>query len=1052
MEGNASTRAASLSTEELGRMEQASTRAAPPCEEEILWRLQQHLAQQDGPVSEEGILVWRDATRTELWYEVLEDVQWQQRESLPSEEQRFQIHMALQNKIKGEQLLDEWVTELWDLTWKELWLDEAYRAPKWYANRRDHWMTVDSMPAGEDYNDPGLLRCFYIWIVSSTEPIWPRWQRTSSGLHQLRAVTSGMECLFKKTYVDIHFNGENAELEFLKISNLVRNDNEAFEDYEYFHQGDFIIGGLFTVNSAARQFKFNKNPRKHIVCLRPSRRNYVNVLLFIFAIKEINTNPDILQNITLGYHAYDTCLDTRKAVKSVLQILSGPGKIVPNYSCLDRGMLVGFIGDHYSITTLPIAQILGVYGYAQISYGATDYVLSDKQVYPHFFRMLQNDHVHHLIIAKLLKYFGWTWVGIIASLDISGQQESRSLTNYMISYGICVAYTLQINIDLIQNGRVSMPVVQMSSVQVVIICGSFSLAVVNVLKRRDVLQDQTIIFSTSWASNSYLLDSFTQEFYFSLAIELYPITIPGTELFFNDIHSLTFPNDMLLEELWLIDFYCLLSNTSKHAQLAPLLNIPLRNCTGKERIDTIKNYLFLGVSPRVFYAVEIISRALNDMNLYFKYSYCKKTKFCDYHGKLHHFIRNMKYKFDLENLVNFFDEKGEFVYVYMITNWINVGKTIMDVNVGNFTPWAPHGQQLIINKQAISWKTKDNTIPVSQCSKKCLPGYRKVQTSSIHHCCYDCAPCSQGEISNVTDSNACIKCTEYEWPNEKKDHCIPKELDFLSYTDDVLTAVFALTSVLFCFITLSVFVIFVSYRDTPIVRANNQNLSFVLLVSIMSGFLCVFLFLGRPVDITCVLRQVSFGIIFSIAISSVLAKTIVVYIAFKATKPGNKWKKCIGVKVPNLIVLFFSSIQVIICISWLAVSPPFQELDTYSYQRKIIIQCNEGVVYAFYAVLGYMGTLTAVSFISAFLVKTLPDNFNEAKYITFSMLVFCSVWIAMVPAYLSTKGRYMVAVEVFAILASSVGLLGCLFFPKCYVIVFKPENNSKMYLRRSQIN
>ncbi|PIO40737.1 hypothetical protein AB205_0050570, partial [Aquarana catesbeiana] len=289
-----------------------------------------------------------------------------------------------------------------------------------------------------------------------------------------------------------------------------------------------------------------------------------------------------------------------------------------------------------------------------------------------------------------------------------------------------------------------------------------------------------------------------------------------------------------------------------------------------------------------------------------------------------------------------------------------------------------------------------------------------------------------------------MSCPDHEWPNENRTRCIPKQVEFLSFTDDKISFVF-ITFLLLCFgKTLLVLVIFILHRDTPVVKANNKSLSFVLLVSIMLGFLCVFLFLGHPVDVTCLLRQISFGILFTIAVSSVLTKTIMVCIAFKATKPNSVWRKWIGVKLPTCIVLACSSVQVIICISWLSISPPFQELDTHSYQEKIIIQCNEGSVIGFYSVLGYMGILATVSFIIAFFARTLPDSFNEAKYITFSMLVFCSVWIAMIPAYLSTKGKYTVAVEIFAILISNNGLLYCIFLTKCFIILCRPELNTKI--------
>ncbi|KAM8975417.1 vomeronasal type-2 receptor 26-like [Pelodytes ibericus] len=259
-----------------------------------------------------------------------------------------------------------------------------------------------------------------------------------------------------------------------------------------------------------------------------------------------------------------------------------------------------------------------------------------------------------------------------------------------------------------------------------------------------------------------------------------------------------------------------------------------------------------------------------------------------------------------------------------------------------------------------------------------------------------------------------------------------------------MAAVFSFISMFFLFISILILGVFIVFRDTPIIRANNRNLSFLLLVSIMLTFLCVFLFLGRPVDITCMLRHTSFGIIFSVSVSSILAKTIMVCIAFKATKPGSSWR--VGVKVSNFTVLMCSSVQVLINVAWLSISPPFHEFDMHSYPGKIIIQCNEGSVIAFYSVLGYMGILAAMSFVLAFMVRTLPDSFNEAKYITFSMLVFCSVWIAMIPAYLSTKGKDMVSVEIFAILASSAGVVGCIFFPKCYVLLMRPEMNSRRQL------
>ncbi|XP_075701102.1 vomeronasal type-2 receptor 26-like [Rhinoderma darwinii] len=337
--------------------------------------------------------------------------------------------------------------------------------------------------------------------------------------------------------------------------------------------------------------------------------------------------------------------------------------------------------------------------------------------------------------------------------------------------------------------------------------------------------------------------------------------------------------------------------------------------------------------------------------------------------------------------------------------------------------------------------SKRQKIPQSRCNERCAPGYRKASKIGHQDCCYDCVSCSEGEMSHITDSEICHRCPEDGWPDEGKVKCVPKTYAFLSYEEDDIVVIFVFTSVLLSVVTAIILGIFICYWDSPIVKANNRTVSLVLLVSILLSFLCIFLFLDRPVDITCMLRQTIFGIFFSISVSSVLSKTITVCIAFKATKPGSLWRKLIGVKTSNYVIGICSSVQVLICVSWMSVSPPYQEFDMTSYTDQIFIQCNEGSDIWFYSMLGYMGFLAAVSFVLAFMVRTLPDSFNEAKYITFSMLVFCSVWIAMIPAYLSTKGKYMVAMEIFAILGSSAGLLGCIFLPKCFIIIMKRDIN-----------
>ncbi|CAJ0924772.1 unnamed protein product [Ranitomeya imitator] len=132
-----------------------------------------------------------------------------------------------------------------------------------------------------------------------------------------------------------------------------------------YHDGDIIIGGLFTINTRSKDEIFPEDPYTSILCFAASFKGHMDAMVFSFAIDNINKDPDILPNITLGYHIYDSCLDTRLAVKYAFQLLSSPDKVIPNYSCEKRAQLAGVIGDHHSSTTIPVAQILGLYGYTQ---------------------------------------------------------------------------------------------------------------------------------------------------------------------------------------------------------------------------------------------------------------------------------------------------------------------------------------------------------------------------------------------------------------------------------------------------------------------------------------------------------------------------------------------------------------------------------------------------------------------------------------------------------------------------------------------------------------
>uniref|UniRef100_A0A4W4HE62 G-protein coupled receptors family 3 profile domain-containing protein n=1 Tax=Electrophorus electricus TaxID=8005 RepID=A0A4W4HE62_ELEEL len=707
---------------------------------------------------------------------------------------------------------------------------------------------------------------------------------------------------------------------------------------EFAMNGDFIIGGIVAIHSYTNSGE-NTYSSMDFRQLRFARA-------MEFTIHEINNRTDLLPGITLGYQIYDSCSDVQMASKIALQCENGLDPVFNDTgSCskLAAATVPAVVGDSTSSASISMARTLGPFRIPQVSYKSQNIairILIDKSQYPNFLRTVPSDQYQATALAKMVKYFGWTWIGAVRSDTDYGNIGMAAFLKAAQEEGICVEYS-EAYIRTQPRSKLERlaGIIRRSTARVIV---AFLHApdmkfIIEELSRQQPPSIQWI------ASQSWIIHPDFLRFNMcagALGFGFPRSVIPGL----RDLKGRTGSSEFL------------------------------RECDGSEDIRALQNPYTdtsqLRTTNLVYKATYAIAHAIHGV-------ICNET-----------LCVCLSIKMTMHSLI------------------------VLTVSI------------------------------LSVCSESCPPGTRKAVQKGRPVCCYDCIPCAEQEISNNTDSLDCAKCPPEFWPNTKQDSCLPKPVEFLSW-DDTLAIILTVFSITGAFMALCVTLVFYNNRASPIVRANNSELSFLLLFSLTLCFLCSLTFIGRPSEWSCMLRHTAFGITFVLCISCVLGKTIVVLMAFRATLPGSNVMKWFGPPQQRLIVLCFTLIQVLICVLWLKISPPFPFKNLKHYKEKIILECGLGSAIGFWAILGYVGFLALLCFILAFLARKLPDNFNEAKFITFSMLIFCAVWVTFIPAYVSTPGKFTVAVEIFAILASSFGLIICIFAPKCFIIVFRPEQNTK---------
>uniref|UniRef100_A0A673FRH6 Glutamate receptor, metabotropic 8a n=1 Tax=Sinocyclocheilus rhinocerous TaxID=307959 RepID=A0A673FRH6_9TELE len=489
-------------------------------------------------------------------------------------------------------------------------------------------------------------------------------------------------------------------------------------------------------------------------------------------------------------------------------------------------------------------------------------------------------------------------------------------------------------------------------------------------------------------------------------------------------------------EFWEENFGCKLGMHGKRPG-------SLKKCTGLEKVGRDSSYEQEGKVQFVMDAVYAMAHALHRMHRDYCFGYpglCPRMS--NINGKeLLGYVRHVNFNGSAGTPVVFNqngDAPGRYdIFQYQITN-----KSTAEYKViGQWT------NKLHLNVDAMRWRTGDPTLPVSVCSVPCQMGERKKIVKGVP-CCWHCERC-EGYHFQASEFS-CELCPYEQRPDRNRTGCIPIPIIKLEW-HSAWAAIPVFVAVLGILATSFVVVTFVRYNDTPIVRASGREMSYVLLTGIFLCYAITFLMIATPSLAICSFRRVFLGLGMCFSYAALLTKTNRIHRIFEQGKKSVAAPRFISPASQLVITFSLISVQLLGVFVWFAVDPPHTVVD-YGEQRTSDPEKARGVLkcdisdLSLICSLGYSILLMVTCTVYAIKTRGVPETFNEAKPIGFTMYTTCIIWLAFIPIFFGTaqsaERMYIQTTTLTISLSLSASVsLGMLYMPKVYIIIFHPEQN-----------
>ncbi|XP_061772780.1 metabotropic glutamate receptor 3 isoform X1 [Nerophis ophidion] len=800
-------------------------------------------------------------------------------------------------------------------------------------------------------------------------------------------------------------------------------------------EGDLVLGGLFPVHEKGGGME---------ECGRVNEdRGIQRLEAMLFAIDRINMDKVLLPGVSLGVHILDTCSRDTYALEQALEFVRASLTKVDDseFICPDGSYalpddsplaIAAVIGGSFSSVSIQVANLLRLFQIPQISYASTSAKLSDKTRYDYFARTVPPDFYQAKAMADILRFFNWTYVSTVASEGDYGETGIEAFEQEARMRNICIATSEKVGRSNAKKSyeAVIRQLLQKPNARVAVLFLRSDDARELLAAAARLNASFIWVASDGWGAQESIVKGNEVTAEGAITLELAANPVPDFNRYFLSLNPDKNLRNPWFREFWEQKFQCSLGSGGEML-LPPCdrnLSIGERNFEPESKIMFVVN------------AVYAMAFALHNMqrNLCFNTTgLCDSMKALDGRRLYRDFILNVSFPAPFsaagsETAVKF-DSQGDGIGRYNVFSYQRSGDRYGYVPVGE---WA---ESLSLNGALIRWPRE--AAPTSQCSDPCERNEMKKMQAG-EYCCWICTACEPHEY--LADEFTCSPCAPGQWPTDDLTSCYELPEDYIMWEDAWAIGPITIACVGFMCTGL-VFWVFIRHNNTPLVKASGRELCYILLLGVFMSYAMTFLFLAKPSPAICALRRLGLGTSFAVCYSALLTKTNRIARIFSGVKDGagTVRPRFISPSSQVFICLSLISVQLVMVSVWLLLEVPGTRRFTLPERRQtVILKCNVRDTSMLMS-LGYDVLLVILCTVYAFKTRKCPENFNEAKFIGFTMYTTCIIWLAFLPIFYVTSSDYRVQTTTMCISVSLSGfvVLGCMFVPKVHIIMFQPQKN-----------